>query len=284
MHRNNVLAKEYLSQTDIFADAFNIAVFHDDHFVCPEELVELDPSELFVSEFEKDLEMDELDRDLLKAYVYKKGTSEETHLILGIESQSYKDLYMPIRNYCYDAVRYHQQVQEKIRQRELARQDGKPVSHLVAPVITLVIYLGQDKWTAPRSLHELLDVNDKKILEVVQDYKLNIIDPHSMEDEEIGQYKTSLAAVLYAAKYSRNPVKLLDCLKNNERMRNIPKNAWPLMREVGKLDRYGVDLESIEEKENVNMENDEETMENEEETIDAYEWLNISSVRNMRLI
>ena len=60
--------------------------------------------------------------------------------------------------------------------------------HLI-PVITVVIYFGADEWDAPRSLHEMFDEDSKAFLSLVPDYKLNIIAPANMTNDEINKSK-----------------------------------------------------------------------------------------------
>ena len=45
------------------------------------------------------------------------------------------------------------------------------------PVITVVVYFGSDTWNAPRSLHEMLSVQDPEILSLVPDYRINLFSP-----------------------------------------------------------------------------------------------------------
>ena len=52
------------------------------------------------------------------------------------------------------------------------------VEDRLRPVITLVIYYGNKEWDGARSLHELLDCNDERILKYVNDYKLKLIVPN----------------------------------------------------------------------------------------------------------
>ena len=53
-----------------------------------------------------------------------------------------------------------------------------------------MLYLSHEEWTAPRSLHEFLDTNDPEILKYVQDYRLNLVCPCELKDEDILKYRT----------------------------------------------------------------------------------------------
>ena len=62
--------------------------------------------------------------------------------------------------------------------------------------MTLVVYFGADEWDAPKSLHEMLECRDEKVLSFVTDYRLNLIAPAQMSEEEIGHFTTSFREVM----------------------------------------------------------------------------------------
>lgn len=89
------------------------------------------------------------------------------------------------------------------------------------PVITLVLYLGTDPWDGPRSLYEMFGGENEKILPFVSDYKINLIEPQRMSDEEINRFHTDLREVLLYIKYSKEKEKLMELLKNDTVFRNL---------------------------------------------------------------
>ena len=89
------------------------------------------------------------------------------------------------------------------------------------PVITLVLYLGTDPWDGPRSLYEMFGGENEKILPFVSDYKINLIEPQRMSDEEINRFHTDLREVLLYIKYSKEKEKLMELLKNDTGFRNL---------------------------------------------------------------
>ena len=52
------------------------------------------------------------------------------------------------------------------------------------PIITATIYLGEEPWTGPRELHDVLEFPDERLKKFVPNYKLNLIDPHEIPDED----------------------------------------------------------------------------------------------------
>lgn len=51
-------------------------------------------------------------------------------------------------------------------------------------VITIVINFSTREWDGALSVHELLDVTDEALFQYIPDYKINLISPHSMTEEE----------------------------------------------------------------------------------------------------
>lgn len=66
----------------------------------------------------------------------------------------------------------------------------------IRPVITLVVHFGADEWDGPLSLYEMMDLEDKKLLEFVQDYRIFLIDPYKLANNDLEKFSTSLGDVL----------------------------------------------------------------------------------------
>ncbi len=52
------------------------------------------------------------------------------------------------------------------------------------PVITLVIYFGSDAWDGPMCIHDMLNTADRRLLRFVPDYRINLIAPALVPDED----------------------------------------------------------------------------------------------------
>ena len=116
------------------------------------------------------------------------------------------------------------------------------------PVITLVVYFGAGEWDGPMSLHEMLSVQNPEILSYVSDYKLNLIAPGRMTDEEIDQFQTSLREVMLFIKYSKDKAKLDEMVQKDERFRNMDRKAATVISTV-----TGVEIEENYEEDKVDM-------------------------------
>ena len=90
---------------------------------------------------------------------------------------------------------------------------------LICWVASLVF--GPDEWDAPESLHEMFKVEDKDILSLVPDYKLNLVAPANMTNDEINKLTTELREVLLFVKYSKDKdqlARLLECDKGFQKL------------------------------------------------------------------
>ncbi len=148
---------------------------------------------------------------------------------------------MPVRNCIYDALRYGKQITdisakhkrkrkqkknsgdtynctgsyERIQDENLEKRpsDAEFLSGFykedkLIPVITVVIYFGPEAWDGPLSLHEMMDVKDRKLLEFIQDYKIHLIEPAKLSKADLAKFSTSLGDVLGYIKYSKDEEKL----------------------------------------------------------------------------
>ena len=72
-----------------------------------------------------------------------------------------------------------------------------------------MLYFGVDKWDGAKSIHEMLDNKDPRLLRYVQDYRINLIEPASISENELNSFATSLREVLGYIKYSNDKNKLI---------------------------------------------------------------------------
>ena len=200
MGKQNVVTKQYMQNNNRFADACNFYLFNGKQVIKPESLEERDVTELTLPKGLKDAVAIEKVRDILKSCCIKTANGV-TYLIVGVENQ--KDIHyaMVVRNMIYDALNYSSQVEahakEHRQKKDLSGAEflsGFAKEDTLHPVITLTIYWNYGGWDGARSLHEMLDVKDKKLLEYVSDYKLNLIVPEEIKSFE--GFKTELGPVL----------------------------------------------------------------------------------------
>jgi len=93
------------------------------------------------------------------------------------------------------------------------------------PVVTLVILFTPELWDAPMSIYEMFSVKDPRILSFVPDYRINLIVPAQIKEDDMGKFRSSLREVLLYIKYSKDREQLNRLLENNPRFRNLDTEA-----------------------------------------------------------
>ena len=234
MGKVDTVTKAYMRKNNIFADAFNYLIYDGKPVVNPEQLRELDTTEIALpfglQENEKGPSNDLVQkyRDILKSAVVMQE-DEAAYILLGIENQTDIHYAMPVRNMIYDALQYGKQVADTAanhRKNDKSfrkRTSGEYLSgfykeDVLKPVVTLVIHFGADEWDAPLSLHEMMEVRSEKLLHYIQDYRIHLIDPANLTEEDLVKFTSSLREVMEYIKYSKDKDNLARILKDNPRM------------------------------------------------------------------
>lgn len=236
----DAVTKDYMKDKNIFADAFNQFLYGGEQVIYPERLKSLDGNIIGVP-YGGDGAVAPVQRyrDILKNLTAMEDDTA-IYLLLGIEAQSEVHYAMPVKNMVYDALQYAEQVAEAAQtHRESRKRDdaekkkitgGEYLSGFykedrLVPVITLVINFGSEMWNGPMCLHEMFDIKDMDILKYVTDYKINLISPADMSDEDIDCFKTNLREVMLFIKYAKDKKRLKQILSSDERFRRVERKV-----------------------------------------------------------
>ena len=199
-------------------------------------------------------------RDLLK-FAAMMQDAHANYLILGVENQMEVHYAMPVRNMVYDTLQYDKQVAmiaaDNRRNKRFSsgniRNSGEFLSGFlktdkILPVITLTLYFGTEPWDGPLSLREMYDLNDSKLLDFVPDYRVQLIQPMTLSEDDFEKFHTSLREVLQTIKYSVNAQKLTEYITQNERMHHLDLPAANVINTVA-----GIGLEIRQDRGKVDM-------------------------------
>jgi hypothetical protein len=235
MGQKDSVTNDYLKQNHVFADAFNFFIYGGRPVIDPASLQELDTRGMAIprdSVKGKDKPILRY-RDSIKS-LRAKYDDNGAYLILAVESQSHIHYAMPARTIMYDAIQYTKQVKEIAAKHKL---EGRPKgisedeflsgfykSDKLLPVITLVIYFADKEWDGPMSLHDMFERTDEHLLSLVQDYKLNLIAPAFLRDEEFDMFHSDLKEVLLFIKYAKDE-KIWDLVEKDEAFRHMDKET-----------------------------------------------------------
>jgi len=224
-------ARAYVKQPAIFADLFNYLLYDGEQKIKPSMLKEADPVEAVFLKRNRGKDITEQKyRDVLKNAVIMQDDNFSYHLILGVENQTSVHYAMPVKNMVYDALNYSGQVYltgKKHKENEDISTGAEYISGFykndkLLPVITVVLYFGQEPWDGPMSIKEMLIDCDKRVLPFVQDYKINLISPISMEISDIEKFQTDLRELAKIIKCSNDQEAMEETLKKDEeRFKNM---------------------------------------------------------------
>ena len=228
MSKKDTVTKAFMRENTVFADAFNYLIFNGKKVIQPEQLQELDTTELvqLIAKGKNNKnESVQKYRDILKAAVIMEDENAD-YLLLGIENQPEIHYAMPVRNMIYDALQYGNQVAaiaaQNVKEKKAPTRaeflSGFYKADKLGPVITLVLHFGVDPWDGATSLHEMMDFPLEEMRTFIQDYKIHLIDPAALEPDELEKFSTSLREVLGCIKYSKDKEKLSSFIRNNTRM------------------------------------------------------------------
>ena len=247
----DAITKDYLSDNIIFSDVFNCYVYGGKQVIQPEQLEERDSTAITIPYGSDGVALPiQKYRDVQK--IYKMSTNKRLEYILySAESQAEIHYAAPVKNNLYDAIDYAGQAEEAAKSHRKAMKEkteerkpnaGEFLSGFwkrdrLIPSITVMIYFGAEKWDGPLSLFEMMDVEDPEILQFMNDYKINLIAPAQMEDEDIMKFQSSLREVLLFIKYSKDKKKLNQIMKTNEkRFREVERRAVDVIKAVTNVD------------------------------------------------
>ena len=174
MGKNDVALSSYFSDPKIFADLFNAWMYSGKQVIDYRSLTTEDsvqPRPEYVRPYKHI-------RDVVKMY-QKDGIQL---VLFGIENQEKVDYSAPVRIMQFDGADYQNQVRrtEEENRKRLGLKTGLPAffrENRIVPVITLILYFGEEKWDRPVRLHDMLAFpeGDTRIRMLVPDYPIHVI-------------------------------------------------------------------------------------------------------------
>jgi len=257
MSDKDAVSKKYLQDNARFADLFNFYLYGGRQVIQPDQLKPLDTTAITLP-YGQDGKTSPVQkqRDLIKI-VSAKSDEDCAYLLLAAELQSELHYAMPVRNMLYDAIQYTEQIETIAKTHRSHKDKAENIGEFLSgfykadkllPVITLTLYLGAGKWDAPKSLHEMLTVKDESLLKYIPDYKLNLITPADINDDELGAFRTELGTVLEFIKYSKDKKRIKQIAMDKAKFGNLPIDAAEMITTFGD---FRVNYETR--KETVNM-------------------------------
>ena len=172
--------------------------------------------------------------------------------MIGKEAMSAIGLFGPLNHFLYatsimlvsgsqmlyDALNYSQQVTEaaaSYRKNSASQSNEEFLSGFhkgdrLMPVITLTLCLSAEPWDAPTSLHEMLSISNERLLKFVPNYKLNLLTPAQISEEDFGKFRTGLGAVMQFAKHRNDQD--VNWMAGNKRFEEMDRETADLIKTV----------------------------------------------------
>ena len=219
--------KKYLSNSRIFADAFNFLIYDGEQVIKADALRELDTTQIAIPYGNQARVPVQKYRDILKLWNAMMD-DDMIYVILGGEVQGKVHYGMPVKDGLYDMIGYSNQIDEARRSyrakdgkadedADISIEEGNVKIKLTSeeflsgfrkedkliPIVTAVIYLGAEPWDGPRSLHDMMDIKDERVKKFVPDYRINLISPADMDEEEFERFHTDFGFAMKVIKYQK---------------------------------------------------------------------------------
>lgn len=238
MGKVDIATKQYMSHRDVIADVFNFYIYDGRQVIKPEKLQKIDTAEVAVP-YGNDAEIAvQKLRDNIMLWTMAMD-DKAAYAVLGIENQDKIHYAMAVKNMLYDALQYAKQVEEakrsyrnglnkkRIKLNSEEFLSGLKKADRLMPVITLVVYFGDKDWDGAKSIHEMLSVDDDELLSYVPNYKINLIEPAKISDEDYDKFKTDVGSVLQFIKHQSDEDG--SWIKGKTRFKHVEKEAVELI-------------------------------------------------------
>ena len=172
MGEKDIAEKILMDNDDVFTDVVNGLIFDGKPIVEEINLSNMKDK----SQYKISGKLHEQERDVAKV-IECDGVKI---MYVGIENQTDIDTDETIRVIGYDGTSYRGQL--------LGENEKK------YPVVTLVLYFGERKWSRNKSLYETLNIPDN-VKPFVNDYKINVFEIAYMTPEEVEKFTSDFKIV-----------------------------------------------------------------------------------------
>jgi hypothetical protein len=195
-------------------------------------------------------------RDVVRKIVFGAN-----FMVVGVENQESKDYSYPVRNMIYDAGEYEKQLRKLRKQVRKNRTGLRPGEYLygfrkkdkLKPVVTFLLYAGEEPWEYPKGLRDLLDFTDipESLQDKIQNYKINVIDIRRMKDTSV--FRTDIAEVFDFIRYSNDKEKLKELVESKTYFQHMEEDAFDVAVNYSCAQELSFAKEEYEEGGRVNM-------------------------------
>ena len=99
-------------------------------------------------------------------------------------------------------------------------------------MITLVVYFGSRKWDGPVTLHEMFKTKNAALMKFIPDYRINLISPEGMSEDDFDKFHTEFRKVMKFIKYFENKKALQNMLKEDKSFETVSRDTANVINAV----------------------------------------------------
>ena len=230
--QKDISLKQLADYNDVFAEIFNVLICGGEKVLKEEELMSV-PREAVTEDIEGLLHEGRM--DVVK--VDRRGG--RYRLIFDLEHQTGIDYTMPERVMGYDYASYDGQIREIMDEN---RSTGNSAytnrihpHQKLAPVLTLVLYWGDDTWDSPRCLHDMLNFPPEVehiIKPLIPDYPMNLVCMRNLPQQVRDRLQTDIRLLAEYKACKDDKEKRKRILKDNAHRIRHPKEFFRAMSNI----------------------------------------------------
>lgn len=234
--------QEYLKDSEHFADLINGTLFDGKRVIESGYLTEVQKKKRLLLRHQQndDCDFQSENQNLRLEYMERERDVMMLHdkpdmrCLVDCEGQSDADYNMPVRNLCYDAIEYAEQIGTQRYKRK--DQDGKVLP--LIPIFNLVIYLGESRWKSKHTLFEMMQIPEelKEYIDLVPNYRIHVADIYEQDPEN---FHTEWKDIFQLMKHSRKKEELKEYIeKHRGEIRKLSIETRCLLGAL--LDQYDI--------------------------------------------
>lgn len=237
MGKKDITLKDYFSDSRRYADLLNGSVFQGEQMIRADELQGVDTVQaksdaLAVLERTNDIAM-------------KQTKNGNIFAVWVVANQEKIDYSMPVRVMMQEALAYDRQLKEIKRENRHKLQEkgfaeaGEFLSKITKadrlyPVVTLVVYWGEDEWLGARSLHDMICFGDDEafagtLKNLIPEYPLHFLNISEARDYQCFHSEIRTLFELYSRRNDKEAFfRYLNC--DSKCMHMDEETTWTLAK------------------------------------------------------
>ncbi len=225
-HRIDKTAKVYFSDLSKYAEMINLVCFQAKPVVTKDMLHQVDTANIFRA----NKQLRQQYRDMIQSMLFTR-VHDIGYIFFGTEVESGGNEELPLKICEYDIAFYRYQADEirkKLREK-VGYARSMPRDTKLNPVYTIVLYLSDEPYLGPMSLHEMIYQDIPNLQNHIPQYHLFLIDPRTLDDARITMLKTDLKAVLTLLKYRDNPSQIYQILSKDSTYQKLEPDTFEFL-------------------------------------------------------